>query len=600
MAIYNPLIKFHKSILGAISDNDKIKFRVKGNFNSVSFVYFKDGGDKIYVPMEKKDGYFEIELSFKKGLYFYYFDIGNGKYISNTKEFEGKISNNISTFQLTSYLNDYETPNWLKGGVIYQIFPDRFYSSGKNLDKLGKGKILHENKKDLPIYKPNSKGKILNNDFFGGDILGVISKLDYIKELGVNCIYLNPIFKAFSNHRYDTGNYMQIDELLGSKEDLITLIKTAEEKGIKIVLDGVFNHTGDDSLYFNKLGNYDSVGAIKGEISPYYNWFEWTKFPKYNCWWGVETLPAVNEDDEGYSNFITGNDGVIEHYTKMNIGGWRLDVVDELPSHFVKKIRKTLKNQNEDAILIGEVWEDASNKVSYNRRREYFQGLELDSVMNYPLRTAIIEFVKGESGKQLAGVIKMLIDHYPKCVLDNLMNILSTHDTPRLLSSLSGIKIDGASKEEQSKIRFTGKELEKCIDRLKIAVALQYTLPGVPSVYYGDEIGMQGFSDPLNRCYFDWDNINKEILDWYKLLGDIRIKNSCFKDGEIEIIYSSDNSIVYKRFNSENEVLVAINNGKNEILLEFDGKLVDLLTKQEYHDFIKIEDKTCKVLVAKN
>lgn len=601
MCLYNPLDKFYKSFIGAVPEKTKITFRVKGNFNSVLFILKKDGYDtEIALPMQKIDEYFEIEASFDIGLYFYIFKTDNNQYISLGNDYLGVLSNTPNYFQITAYLKDYNTPNWLKGGVIYQIFPDRFYSSGENIKNIRKDAFLHTDKTDTPIFLPNNKGKVLNNDFFGGDIKGIISKLDYISSLGVNCIYLNPIFKAYSNHRYDTGDYMTIDPLLGCEDDLKELISVANTKNIKIVLDGVFNHTGDDSLYFNKYGNYDSVGAFSGEKSPYYSWYEFTKFPKYNSWWGIETLPQVNENDKSYCDFITGEDGVVAYYAKLGVAGWRLDVVDELPDHFVKNIRTALKNVNNDAVLIGEVWEDASNKIAYDKRREYFLGSELDSVMNYPFKNAILDFVLGGSGIVFTNVIKSIIDHYPKIVLDSLMNLLSTHDTPRLLSSLSNINIFGLSKLDQSKLFIQNNEISYVIKRLKLATLLQYTLPGVPSIYYGDEIGMQGFSDPLNRKFFDWENINSSILDWYKKLGNIRKNFSCLVDGEIEFIYSSDNAVVFTRSNDKDFIIVAINLGDRDIIVNSSESLCDYVNNIVIGEKVIVESKNALLLTSTN
>ena len=594
---YNPLDKFYKSITGAVPEKKDITFRVKGNFNSVLFIFKKDGYDsEIVINMQKKEDYFEIVTTFEKGLYFYIFKTGDGKYISLNNEYVGELSFEKKFFQITSYSNDFATPNWIKGGIIYQIFPDRFYSSCENLDKIRKDAVLHKNTGDTPIFLPNENGKVLNNDFFGGDIKGIISKLDYIISLGVNCIYLNPIFKAYSNHRYDTGDYMEIDPLLGDIDDLKLLIELANKSGVKIILDGVFNHTGDDSLYFNKYGNYDSIGAISGENSPYYDWYEFTNFPYYNSWWGIETLPQVNENSKSYCDFITGKDGVVAHYAKLGVYGWRLDVVDELPGHFVKKIRNALKNANEEAILIGEVWEDASNKVAYDVRREYFLGGELDSVMNYPFKNAIISFALGGSGVDFVNSVKTIVDHYPKNVLDSLMNLLSTHDTPRLLSSLSGININGLSKLEQSKLSIKQEDLDLVINRLKIASLLQFTLPGVPSIYYGDEIGMQGFTDPLNRKFFDWENINSSIYDWYKKLGEVRKRFNCFMDGELEFIYYSKEVIVFSRNNYNDYVIVAVNNSDREVELNFSGSLYDYIKEVKYNEKIVLNKKSFALL----
>ena len=381
--MYNPLNSFYKSTIGAVCAEKEITFRVKGDFNSVVFVLKRDAEDSCcYFDLTKNKDFFETTLKFSSGLYFYCFKVNDNKYISLSKDYVGVVTDEPIYFQLSVYEGNYNVPQWIYGGVIYQIFPDRF-CVGNNTKKNTEGRVVHSDLNDTPIFLPNEQGQVLNNDFFCGDINGIISKLDYIKNLGVNVIYLNPIFKAYSNHRYDTGDYMQIDPMLGDINDFKQLIAKAREYGIKIVLDGVFNHTGDDSLYFNKYGNYDSIGAYQSKDSKYYDWYNFKSYPnEYESWWGIKTLPSVNENCKSYIDFITGKDGVIEYYTKLGIGGWRLDVVDELPDFFVEKIRSSAKTINKDAVIIGEVWEDASNKIAYGKRRKYFQGKELDSVMN--------------------------------------------------------------------------------------------------------------------------------------------------------------------------------------------------------------------------
>ncbi len=580
--IYNPLDKFYKSQIGAVKSNSETKFRVKGDFNSVILHCKKDGEDYFSLAMQRIDNYFEVNLSLSSGLYFYHFELDNGKYISNSYDYQGVLSNIIEDFQLTVYDSDFEVPSWLSGGVIYQIFPDRFYRYEKQ-KQIPKHKVLHENWQEHPVFLPNEQGEIINNDFFGGDLKGITEKLDYLYSLGVNAIYLNPIFKAFSNHRYDTGDYMQIDDLLGNKNDFTRLIEKAKEKGIKIILDGVFNHTGDDSLYFNKYNRYESLGAYQGKDSKYYSWYHFINFPnEYDSWWGIKTLPAINEDNDAYIDFITGENGVIDHYTKLGVGGWRLDVVDELPSKFVKNIRNAVKRVNKDAIIIGEVWEDASNKISYGNRREYFQGKELDSVMNYPLKNAIIEFTKSGNAKQLSHIIKEQLDHYPRIVLHSLMNILSTHDTARILTVLGGESSDGKDKTALSKLKILPKQMENAIFKLKVATTLQFTLCGVPSIYYGDEVGMQGYSDPLNRCTFPWGNENLEILDWFKFLSNLRKEFSAFNMGDFEQVFCDDGVFVFKRFDEKSQVLICINISSNTFDFEFDGSILDLISNKIY------------------
>ncbi len=595
--IYNPLDKFYKSQIGAIKSNSKITFRVKGDFNSVILRCKNDGKDYECYPMQKVNDYFEVNITLESGLYFYYFDLQNGQYISNSYDYIGVLSNLKQDFQLTVYDNDFNVPDWLSGGVIYQIFPDRFNRAEKQ-KKVPNYKILHQNWSEMPVFLPNEHGEILNNDFFGGDLKGITEKLDYLVSVGVSAIYLNPIFKAFSNHRYDTGDYMQVDELLGTESDLITLIDKAKENGIKIILDGVFNHTGSDSVYFNKYNRYDSLGAYQSKDSKYYNWYCFKDFPDdYESWWGIKTLPAINEANEDYINFITGKNGVIDYYTRLGISGWRLDVVDELPSKFVKSIRNAVKSANKDAIIIGEVWEDASNKISYGKRREYFQGKELDSVMNYPLKNAIIEFVKSGDAKQLSHIIKEQIDHYPRNVLHSLMNILSTHDTARIFTVLGGESADGKDKTTLSKLKIAPNQMKDAIFNLKVATLLQFTLCGVPSIYYGDEIGMQGYSDPLNRCTFPWGNENVEILNWYKFLSNLRKDYSAFKVGDFEQVYCENGVFIFKRVDELSQVLVCVNISENIFNFDYIGDLKELISNKIYKNNYTLSSKSIALLI---
>ncbi len=583
MHYYNPLDKFYKSITGAVPENTEITFRVNISSDTCHLVLNKDGtGDYKYLPMIKMGDYFELNVSFESGLYWYYFDLDYGKFIGISDGLVGEYTENPSVFQLSVYKSFFSTPDWLKGGVIYQIFPDRFCRATQN-KVLPEGKILRSDWGGIPHFEPNEDGKVLNNDFFGGDFLGIISKLDYLKSLGVTAIYLNPIFKAYSNHRYDTSDYLSVDELLGDFDDFKSLISKADEYGIKIILDGVFNHTGDDSVYFNKYGRFNSVGAYQSKDSDFYKWYKFINYPDiYESWWGITTLPALNKHNKDLLNFITGEDGVIEKYTKLGVGGWRLDVVDELHSDFVKKIRSAVKRNNKDAVVIGEVWEDASNKISYGVRREYFLGGELDSVMNYPLKSAILNFTIYGDSKGLSQTIKEQVDHYPKCALNSLMNILSTHDTFRLISALSGISVIGKTKADLSEIKIEGERYRSAVHKLKIASLLQYTLPGVPSLYYGDEAGLQGFTDPLNRGCFPWGFEDKEIVEWYKFLGCLRRNFSAFTEGDFVEIYSNKGGFVFKRVDDNSEILIGINLGEIDLHVNFSGELTSLINGQKY------------------
>ena len=472
MIEYNPLNKKCKNITGGIRQNETFIIRVFGDSREPCFfVLYRDGGEARYFPMQIIANGWQIEFSIEEpGLYFYFFEtenrkIGVGRFLNATCE------SPFRPYQLTVYSADFKTPDWFKGGIMYQIFPDRFYKSGEIC--VPAGKYLHENWTEAPFFRANENGKILNNDFFGGNLNGIREKLPYLQQLNISVIYLNPIFEAYSNHRYDTGDFLKIDPLLGDCEDFEKLIEEARQCGIKIVLDGVFNHTGADSRYFNRFGHYDEVGAYQSKNSDYYSWYKFTDYPdRYDCWWGIDILPAVNELSS-FDEFITGEQGVLRTWMRFGLGGFRLDVADELPSCFLQHVRSAIKAENQEAILIGEVWEDASDKVSYGERRTYLQGRELDSVMNYPLKDAIIDFILHNDTSFFRSTVMTLLDHYPKQVTDCLMNILGTHDTVRILTAMSGIP--AYDKEQMNQIRLTSEQYRNALDNLKAAVVLQFT-----------------------------------------------------------------------------------------------------------------------------
>lgn len=569
---YNPLDKNCKSVTGGVKTYTPVTFSVFTDAERLTLVLHKDGEEKSrYYEMTRQGDKFVYELSFNEsGLYWYYFSFGCKSNIGATDCLLGEITPNPRAYQLTVF-TPYETPAWLKGGFIYQIFPDRFCKCGNPPVK--DGRVMHEDWYDCPVYLPNERGEILNNDFFGGNFEGVISKLPYLRDLGVTAIYFNPIFEAYSNHRYDTGDYMKIDSMLGTEEDFRRLIAEADTYGIKVILDGVFNHTGADSKYFNKYGKYGTVGAYQSKSSPYAGWYNFIDFPTcYASWWGINTLPDLNESNPSYIKFITGKNGVLDKYTSMGVCGWRLDVADELPDDFIYRIRAAVKKANPSAAVIGEVWEDASDKIAYGVRRKYFQGKSLDGVMNYPLKNAIIEFVTGGDAAGLANLVRSQTDHYPKQSLDVTMNILGTHDTVRILSALEAAPYTD-DKAVLAAYKLEGEALENAIKRLKAAALLQFTFCGVPCVYYGDEAGMQGFKDPLNRRGYPWGRENKELLNWYKFLGKLR-KLSAFDGGDYEEIYVDKRAIIFRREN----VLIGVNRGDREYRLDFEGFLYELIS----------------------
>ena len=472
----------------------------------------------------------------------------------------GSFSAAGKNWQLTVFSPGFHTPDWLKGGVIYQIFPDRFACSGTKKTGVPTDRILREDQDNLPHWLPDEKGIIRNNDYFGGDLAGIEEKLPYLQSLGVTCIYLNPIFEAHSNHRYDTADYHKIDPLLGTEKDFCSLCEKAKEFGISVIFDGVFSHTGADSVYFNKYRRYGDGGAYNDPASPYRPWYHFGKDrDDYHGWWGIDTLPEVNENEPSYTAFITGENGVIDRWLNAGARGVRLDVADELPDAFIDRVREIVKKDGRDAFLLGEVWEDASNKVSWGALRRYLLGKQLDSVMNYPYRNAIIEFIKFADAEQFMRRILRLADHYPPEAMHTAMNLLGTHDTERLLTVLSDLDLSNRDRNYQASLRLTDEQRSLAARRCRAAAVLQYTLPGVPSLYYGDEAGMQGGRDPFNRGFFPWGNEDERMLSHYRALGKLRKEHSALRDGVLRPLSAALRCAAYLR-ESKEETLAVLSN----------------------------------------
>ena len=564
--IYNPL--FNKFPVGAIEVNSDITISLnwtnKYNIWDTQLIIENDKGE-IYRVIDFKDSFtFSIPVV---GLYWYCFrfkDLYGIHYLVSDDSLNAYISDSHEYLWQLSIHNQLDKhPHWIKGGIIYQIMVDRF-NKGDNIEPK-KNIILHKNWDEMPHFLPVGE-KILNNDFFGGDLRGIINKLSYLKSLNITVIYLNPIFEAASNHKYDTGNFMKIDRMFGTDEDFIELCDKAREHGIRIILDGVFNHTGDDSLYFNKYNHYPTVGAYNDKKSEFYDWYLFINHPaEYMSWWGISTLPSVNQSSSSYLKYI---DGVLKKYLQIGASGYRLDVVDELMNEFVERINKVVKEEDSENIIIGEVWEDASNKVAYSVRKQYFNGKQLDSVMNYVFKEAIISYLKQNNVLGLRNVIRTLINNYPKDILDSLMNILDTHDTMRIINNFA--TSENLTKVEAANYRLEGSEYKRALKKMKMATILQFTLPGVPSIYYGDEAGVQGFDDPFCRQTFPWDNINIDLYEWYKNLGIIR-KEAVFIDGDYEEVIAKENIFAFKRVKYNEEILVVINNSNDQFSMEVKG-----------------------------
>ncbi|MFU0831934.1 MAG: Glycoside hydrolase family 13 protein [Oscillospiraceae bacterium] len=465
-----------------------------------------------------------------------------------------------SLWQMTVFHKDFITPDWLSGGVVYQIFPDRFFNSGQAKSNVPGDRKLHGSWDETPEWEPDAQGNITNSDYFGGDLSGIREKLPYLKSLGVTCLYLNPIFEAHSNHRYNTADYTKIDPLLGNEDDFRSLCTEAAKLGIRILLDGVFNHTGSDSVYFNRQGRYAEVGAYQSKESPYFPWYRFQNWPNtYDCWWGFDTLPNVNEENPDYLHFICGENGIIRRWLRAGAAGWRLDVADELPDSFLEALRAAAKAENSDAIIIGEVWEDASNKIAYGKRRRYLLGRQLDSVMNYPFRNAILGFLTGGDAAASMETILSVLENYPSQVVRVLLNNIGTHDTERALTVLAGEPRRNRDRRWQYETHLSPEQRIRGKALLKCASLLQYTLPGVPCLYYGDEAGMEGYADPFNRATFPWGREDTELLEWYRMLGNLRAKCACLKDGDLIPVAAFGDVLAYVRSGSSDALLCAVN-----------------------------------------
>ena len=516
----------------------------------------QDGSFAFSVPLSlrKHQGAYEIwggSFSFgAEGLYFYYFYIKKPlggfrlfKYGDDTNMEDGDC------WQASCIPAGFHTPDWSKGATIYQIFPDRFCKSG-TCDLTGKLEpyTVHENWDEEVIWQPDANGKILNNDFFGGNFRGIAEKMDYIASLGTSILYLNPIGKSFSNHRYDTGDYKTPDPMLGTMEDFTAVCDAAHAHGIRVILDGVYSHTGSNSLYFDKNRTFGGNGAYCTQNSPYFSWYQFHNWPNsYRSWWDFDTLPTVNKLDPAFISYIiTDENSVVAHWLNAGCDGFRLDVADELPTEFLSLLKQRIRAIKPDALLMGEVWEDASNKISYGKRCRYFVDGQLDSVMNYPFRTAILNFMRGQDdGSALRSTVMTIAENYPPEVLLSNMNLLSTHDSARILTALVD-DFDGTRAEKANR-HLSPQQLEEATEKLLMASLIQYALPGAPSLYYADEAGMEGHNDPFNRRTYPWGRENTILLAHYRTLGKLRREHAALRLGDIQFFCATGGKLGFCR-----------------------------------------------------
>lgn len=572
---YNSWNKYFKAPFGALNVNQgaDIKVNVSEEVYSIYLVITEEDENlncnevrRIQLSKKEENIYeCKIEPLLIPSIYYYYFEVEVNRDGHNQTLYYGKVKqngeaceysfDNLNKYQLTVY-EDSKSPDWFKEGVLYHIFVDRF-NNGNRTGKPSnpkKNSFIYANWEDDPMYIKDSNGDIIRWDFYGGNLKGIINKLGYLKRLGVSIIYLSPIFESSSNHKYNTGDYKKIDPMFGDEEIFEELIEKASAKGISIILDGVFSHTGADSIYFNKFNNYDSKGAYNNEDSSYRNWYTFDDSKAgYKCWWGIKDLPNVDELEPSYIDYIIKDEeSVLNKWTSMGVKGWRLDVVDELPDIFVTEFKKELKNNEADSVLIGEVWEDASNKISYGERRKYLLGNQLDSAMGYPFRKGILSFLKGEiSSYELNDLYMGIKENYPPDAFKSNLNLLGTHDVKRVKTELNNDK-----------------------GMIKLAVLTQMTSEGVPYIYYGDEAGLTGDKDPDNRKTYPWKHEDNEMIDFYRNSIQTRYRIKSLLKGETNFIYTMDDDVfAYERFinkDVEDNCLIVINRSNDYKHIDFD------------------------------
>lgn len=592
---FNPTDVFYKSVVGAVGEDVRFGLRLQVNRcinpSEVTLVVYSDDGTfNTQYTMYKEvgsDGFdnFLADLSLKKGLYWYYFRMEGVQYEHFVGMDESRNAclfyDNVRPWQLSVYKKQHQTPTWLNSGVMYQIMPDRFFATGDTVPN--EDKIMRVWGQQ-PFYREED-GEVRNRDFFGGNLKGIMQKLPYLKSLNVATLYLTPIFKAYSNHKYDTEDYEQIDPMFGTEQDFVELCQQADELGIKVVLDGVFNHVGSSSKYFNRQKKYGEGGAYNDKNSPYRDWFKFNKDNTYECWWNFQTLPRINAESKGAQKYFCGRGGIVPRWLKAGASGWRLDVVDEISDTMLDKIVASAKKQKPNCAIIGEVWEDASNKCAYGLRRHYLDGSQLDSVMNYPLMNGIIAFVRDGNEQALSKVVFDLVNNYPPFVRNNLMNILGTHDTVRILTRLAGDNLDNSSKNIMARTKLTDSQYKLGIRLVRISAVLQYTMFGFPCVFYGDEVGLEGYKDPFCRACYPWGGENKLLLDFYRRLGELR-NWSVFSDGDFHQLVAENGVYAFERVcqKTQTEVIVAVNRGKQSYNLYLGATYEDVLTGRHYNE----------------
>ena len=573
--MFDPRDSRCKTPFGAVKQGEKVTLTFRGeagdSTNEVFVVLHHEFSKAVEeLPMKRsarKSSRATFSLSItvpdRQELLWYYFRVvdegGNSRLFDRFGYVEERP---VAAFQQTVYRENH-TPAWFGEGVSYQIFPDRFRRTHiPSAEGMIGNRYVHSDWNEPVFFEARTEAPEWCYDFFGGNLRGIQEKLPYLKSLSVGTIYLCPIFEASSNHRYNTADYLRIDPMLGTEEDFRNLCTEAKKLGIRIMIDGVFNHSGHDSRYFNASGYYPELGAGQSKDSPYYSWYRFPRWPdQYESWWGMPTLPSVNEMDETYLKFIvTDEDSVVRRWLRAGASAWRLDVADELPDDFIEAIRSAMEEEDPEAFLMGEVWEDGTTKVAYDERRRYLLGGGLHGLMNYPFRTAALQYLRGGDAWQFYDSMETIRENYPPDAFYGAMNFLSTHDTPRMLTLLGVPEgADVGDKTERSQYRLSVAARELAEQRLRLGALLLFAFPGSPLVYYGDEAGMEGLEDPFNRGTYPWGQENEELIRFHQALGKLRAERKSLQRGDIRYLFAKGSVLAFSRNFEEETTMLVLN-----------------------------------------
>ncbi len=534
--------------------NLHIKFEViSGKLNEVYLVYWKRFNESSTMTIRMRNfsldntsPYYETVVCSQENIRYlnYYFLIKTAdETLYYTRNHVSKVLPNVFfEYQFINQSDFLDTPIWAEGRIGYQIFLDRFYRSEDREES---------SKYELWTEKPN------RTNVFGGDIQGLIAKLPYLKDLGVSIIILMPLFKAHSNHKYDTIDYFVIDPNYGSIEDLLEFVEKSHEIGISVILDGVFNHIG----YYSDI--FQNVLRLR-EKSKYYQWFHILNNQEeleYISVGDYKWMPKLNYTSKEVQDYIIG---VAKHWISIaNIDGWRLDVFDELDEMFRYKLTRELKADKPDVLIIGETWHDGS---------DYLNNNQADSVMNYLYRKNVLDFfIESKiSSHEFKSNYEWLMFRYPKYTRNVLYNLLGSHDTTRIMTLA-----------------------KNNLEKVKLAYAFLLLTPGIPVIYYGDEIGLTGENDPLCRGTMNWDIKRSSLRDQIKELAQLRNESLALRLGDLSHVYIHDDIYSFIRKYESEEYLILFNNTDKDVLIYLDQ--VHLLKNQEI-DHILVKKTDYKVI----